>query len=110
MVKKALPRGLESGARWVGGDVCWPLGRARSVIDSLAASGLAVLGLEIWRFEPGEALPKVIGASTYAIDRRFGWPAVVATNRLAALRDLDASPLDSGLWVQVEWIEESELS
>lgn len=101
-------RAILSGVRTVGAESCWPATQSVEVIRALASLDRAVLGVELWRFE-GEGAPEVVGWSEYSVATAGPWADVVA----AAARDAEESVLghagDLGLWVNLTWIERSEV-
>jgi hypothetical protein len=101
-------RVILTGVRTVGEEGCWPASRCVEVIRALASLDRAVLGVELWRFEGGDA-PEVVGWSEYSVATAGPWPGVVAAAARAAEESVLGHTGDLGLWMNLTWIERSEV-
>lgn len=80
-----LPEHLREAVMVAGGDFGWPLALASEVIESLAAAGAVVLGVEAWSVD-SEGVPASVGWSSYDLgdDYASDWEASVSAGRAEA--------------------------
>lgn len=95
-------------ARKVNSDWCWPVAVASDVVDVLEHLGLAVLGVELWRFDEGAA-PTVTGWTEY--DVQMGeWAEIVADSASLAREAFFEHIGNLDIWVNLSWASEAELT
>lgn len=103
-----LPEELALAARSYEDEPYWGVEHAGAVIDAISDAGMAVAGLEQWKFEPPRTGPRVILVTTYDLRKGVPWAEVVEDARRKAHEELRFMS-DPTTVLQITWLDRSEV-
>jgi hypothetical protein len=101
-----IPKQLQERAIILAGELAWQKEDAQAAILSLARTGCAVLGVEIWEGSSGEG-PRVLGWSEYQIDFDGDWNRFVELNASRALQDVEKATAPNEL-INLTWVSQDD--
>lgn len=103
-----LPEDLARAARTYEEEPYWEVEHAGAVIDAMSDAGMAVGGLEQWKFEPPEIGPRVMRITTYDLIKGVPWAEIVEDARRKAHESLRVMS-DPTTVLQITWLDRSEV-